>query len=156
MMWLEAFLSSLLVGFAVFLLLSTPNMPSANLDPILLIQLEDNALLLLEWGSDQGPSPLQGQGIPTPLVPALVGMRDDSSLAEMAFPKSLHSFCYRWAWLDPSSSASSLNDLDFAYSPSCTSENFHNAAFIRAIEHGVWRGGRLQFLHIEQAPPKKA
>lgn len=141
MMWLEALMSSMLVAFAILLLLAAPSQPPPMLGQASLIQLHDRAALLAEFGADAGPPPLAGKTL------------DDNALASLAFPAA-EPFCYRWVWLEASQPSSfQPDDSAFTYAPSsCNQGSFRNSSFMRRIERGVWRQGGLKFLRVEQAP----
>ena len=129
MMWLEALLSSILVAFAFLLLFNSP-LPSTHLqDTAALLQLQDRAALLAEWGADAGPAPLAGQGQPTPILGTVIDSRADSDLRALGFPpdKPL-SFCYRWVWLAPTQSSSGLSPADYALSSPECAPAFSNAS----------------------------
>lgn len=145
MMWLEALLSSFLVLLALVLLL---NAPAASTNPMSdaaqYWELSDKTAALAELGADLGPSPLSGRTL------------DDDSLRAEIFQEP-SPFCYRWQWLAPvprGSPPAPLSSPVFSDS-ACLSVFSATPQNLRVIERGVWRQGRLQFLHVEQAPRQR-
>jgi hypothetical protein len=141
MMWIEAVLASVLLLTAMSLLSQPPPPAPVLLDRLAIWQLEDRAALLAEFGSDFGPHGVSN-----------AAALSDDNLAIIVFNQS-EAFCYHWAWLNEENSFDqSLASFSFS-APSCTAGFATNTTTLRALRRGVWRGGSLQFLYIEQAQP---
>ncbi|VVB57654.1 Uncharacterised protein [uncultured archaeon] len=76
---------------------------------------------------------------------------DNAALHDRIF-SSPQPFCYRWAWLSPSQSPSSLGSSSYALSSPDCAASFSNLSALRSLQRGAWREGRLQFLLLQQAP----